>query len=209
VDSPGGTYDVVISPDSLEIDHLRAPRMAPDGGTIFMRGDDFGGTAVIAFSNRTGARMWTAPQPLILRVGGQTIPLTAPAIPGAPSEFSPRRMPISTSNQEFDEYEETTTQNTWTRLSTVTATQLGVTFIREPNFTSDGRRVVFIGATSGAPANAIYVAERPSLAVAFGPPAVFLYNDASGADEASPFLTNDCMHLYYTNNNAKLIDHIQ
>jgi hypothetical protein len=198
VDQPTTQYVEQIYPTGIYA-QLAYPRITPDGGTIYMRATDTSANTYIVSSVRNAVNgAWGLLTPVQFQtLAGTPATLAAGTATGTPSATSPRRMPMSVGVASFDEVEEVG-NNVWRLKSTITPASLGVLFIREPSFTPDGRRVVFVGSTQGNPNNAIYVAARTSLTSPFGT-AVLLHDDPNNVDESSPFFTTDCSRVIYTN----------
>ena len=197
VDQPSSAFVESIAPSTVYT-ALSAPRMSPDGTKIYLHAEQLGSGAQVV-SLRNGVAGWGTMMPLSFQTSSGLALMVSPlALVGTPSATSPKRMPLSVSTDSFDEFEETSTADTWKHVRKVTSGDLGVIYIREPAFTADGRRVVFIGSTAGNTNNAIYLATRQDPFGVFGP-AQLLLDDPNGIDEGSPFFTIDCTRVIYTN----------
>lgn len=202
IDSTPPAFVERIAPGGLFME-LAYPRMSPDGTTIFMTAKDSIDQQRPAFSTRNAVSAgWSAPTPLFLEdVNGIAKPASSGLVLGTPSEASPRRMPISYDTINLREFEEVA-QNTWRERTVTSGSALGVILVREPSFTPDGLRVVFVGQKAGG-AVAIFSATRPSIAGQWGP-AVQIFDDTQ-ASEGSAFLAADCSVLLYDNSNAGVV----
>ena len=183
---------------------LAYPRMTPDGTTIFMTAHDAADQQYGAYSNRIAANaMWSVPRPLFLQdTNGLPKPAMFGLVLGTPTETSPRRMPISYDTANLREFEEVA-QDTWRERADTTAATLGVTLIREPNFTPDGLRVVFVGQKPIGSVG-IFSATRTMIGQPWNQ-AVVLLDDLQSA-EGSAFLAADCSVLFYDNSNADIVN---
>ena len=203
IDSSPPAFIERIAPSGF-IAEIGYPRMSPDGTTIFMTAKDSSEQSFGAFSTRNAVSgQWSAAAALFLQdMNGIMKLATFGLVLGTPSEASPRRMPISYDTTNLREFEEVA-QNTWRERTITTANSLGVILVREPNFTPDGLRVVFIGQKAGGSV-AIFSATRTMIGQPWSM-ATQIFDDAISA-EASAFLAADCSVLFYDNSNAGVVN---
>jgi len=148
------------------------PRLSPDGQELYVHD-----ATQIYFYTWSGA-MWIDPKPTGILVPGMIL-YTTIAQAG-----TVERILVATNMDAIDEYEGR--GQTWTRISSVPFSQLGVVnLLGGLGMTSDGRRLVV-----GTPAGARY-ADRASLADAFR-----LGDLIDAPSAADMFLTDNCARIY-------------
>ena len=107
-------------------------------------------------------------------------------------------MMVTTSNG-FAEFTEGAMTNRWELRHTYTINNFGLIYMAEPNLTSDGHRLVFIGQALGGLVQ-VYRAERADVATRFDGGALALFS--STGPPGSPYLTADCQRLYFVDKNT-------
>ena len=94
----------------------------------------------------------------------------------------------------------------WTAHTRTTASALGLSTIKEPHLSLDGRRIVFAG-TAAASSNTLdlYYADRPAVNNPFGMAIMLLHVALPVATIVTPYMTDDCTKLTYSNGGALVI----
>lgn len=210
-DSPNlADYVPVLGTPSGAIEMYSA-RIDPGGTVIYVSSDDGAAmTYSLGFVSRRNNGGWQAYESVSFRATGGTgtINLAIGATIGGSTDpaLGPRRLPISYGGTSFDEFRELPALplRGFEYLRTWTTTDLGVLAVRDPSFTPDGLRVVYIGQLGGDAG--IYMSTRTSLSDTWGPPTLLRLGTMS---DFTPYLTQDCQHLYWSENGtAKHAVHI-
>ncbi len=202
VPNSGNPSDYVLAtsvpPGSIE---MFSGRIDPSGAAIYASSDDGAPTiqTFVYVSQRVQLGVWTNYQAVTFKDGPNTITLPYGLAVGAATDpaLGARRLPIGRFGASFDEFVEATpgALSEFTYLSTTSAMVLGVSLVRDPSFSADGLRVVFVGQQQTA--QGIYTATRAGLSDPWNMP-VFL-RPATSQDQY-PYLTANCEHLYWTSN---------
>jgi hypothetical protein len=171
----------------------------PTGDLVYLTADvGTMGTRVYLIRYK-GLETWSTQHDLVSLVAGGTEAVLADGArigsSTAPTHGA-RRFPVETTLG-FDEYSGATlsADTSFLRSASFTKGQLGVTLLRDPSYTSDGLRVVFVGQVDLQVG--IYMAERATIGGGFGTAQLLRLGNAN---DRSPHLTADCGHLYWTNN---------
>jgi len=131
--------------------------------------------------------------------------LTVNEAPSAPTTTTPRRMIVSSPNV-HDEYVEVA-PDSWRRILRHQLSFGTVTFLGHAVLSEDGRRLVFRGQDGTQIVSGYYV-DRAAIDVGF-PKTPIKIPTGDALSVATPFLTNDCRHFYYTDpNNGDQIRHV-
>lgn len=161
------------------------PRLAPEGGQLFMILKEDLTAPTLQTSIKSGTR-W-----------GEPILMTSPSDPdllnglvgvGTPTVGPMRRMMINVAG---DLHEVTVSNFEVTAVQTYTMKDLGITFVQAPNLTSDGLRAVAEGLLETGDPRVFYF-ERASVAARFGTPVVL--DSAPVSNDL--FMTSNCARLY-------------
>jgi hypothetical protein len=110
-------------------------------------------------------------------------------------------MMIAIDDDLWEVAESATVADRWDFVRAVTAASLGLMTATDPQLSPDGRRLVFLGVTTGG-VRYIYGAVRTSRDAAFSEPMRLLDSTVL----ASPFLTADCSRLYVYNASVPVIE---
>lgn len=197
---PATGYTTIISSAIVSYD---APRLSPGGNELYAVEDSSGFYSLIR-TTWVAPLMWSSPQPVELASGAGFVLLAAGDAPSSVTTTNPRRMIISRTGG-YDEYVEVTPTR-WSRVSSVGASAFSVAFLGEGMLSPDGLRLAFRGQVGAANIGA-YMVTRPDVATPFSPAALRLPTEP--VNVSRPFLTDDCKHLYFTDGNTGILQHVR
>lgn len=186
--------DPVLMSDASLV--YRAAHLAPDRDEVFVQ------TYVAqpdVYEVRVATRnlgMWSNPVPVTMLGANQTqISFASDEVPSTPTlpDGEGHRHMIIQINGNFLELVNTS-DNVWTTEQTFTRTNFALSVIRDPQLSPDGLTLVFTGSINQM--FSLYGAQRLSLTQPFEHIRL-IRTDPAGERPYHPFLTADCLHLYF------------
>jgi hypothetical protein len=188
-----------------------APHLTPEGDEVFVR-EDAGGTSLFVAIPHDAPTHWGGAR--MINISGLGVVLDTSVTPGTPTHRAAtpqRRMMIAIVGVFYELVEDDPANRSWSVKNTIEAmyfkTPTGdqADNLRQPQLSPDGLRMVFIARVNMT--NSIYASTRTVLDAPWGP-AIFVFEDGGSGTEHDPFLSGECLDVYFYSQSSAIVRHL-